>query len=217
MCVIAWLAPDVTNNHVPLSSGQNQSIKRNQHWVFFVDSSAFLMKATQSFKHCEPNLTHRHIVTSHKTWILSKTTERISNLALTQPTIKTVLWAFGSKENSTIITLTTQVSLVLEYRVWCFALVPNFPVTVLYINTWHLHCFVRFRSSSGVPKSKAPCPHAVHQSRQHEWSQQQEYRPSCRGYIRHCNWDTWLNICIISCIWNKKTKTEIPLMTLWNN
>lgn len=53
-CVIAWVAPDVSNDHVPLSSGQNQSMKNNQRWVFFMNWSAFLIKATQYFKRWEP-------------------------------------------------------------------------------------------------------------------------------------------------------------------
>jgi hypothetical protein len=56
----------------------------------------------------------------------------------------------------------------------------------------HMTLFVCCRSSSGVHKSQAPCPHAVHWSRQYVRPQQQEYRQGRRGNTRHCNCDTGL-------------------------
>jgi len=163
-CIIAWVAPGVTNNHVPLSYVQNQSIKRNQCWVFFMDLLAFMMKTTQSFNHWEPNLTHRHIAMSHKTWILSKTAKRTSNLALIQPTTKLVLWASWSMENSRIIMLTTQVSLALKSTQLCFAPVPNSAVTVRYINTISsLFCLFQLVKCSTLERSTTStcCPLVV--------------------------------------------------------
>jgi hypothetical protein len=49
-------------NHVPISSGKNQSIKSNQRWISFMDLSACMMKATQSLKHRTTHPpTHRQV------------------------------------------------------------------------------------------------------------------------------------------------------------
>jgi hypothetical protein len=68
-----------------------------------------MMKATQSFEHPRSTnpATHHHVPEDSN---LKKTTDRTSNIAITQPPTKLVLWDFWSAQNSWLIKLTTQVS-----------------------------------------------------------------------------------------------------------